>query len=380
MKTMDTITLRRTWAEIDLDALAHNYHQIRNHVSPSAKFLGVVKADAYGHGAVPIAAKLEALGADYLATATFEEARELRVGGIKCPILVLGHTPAELTEALIEYDITQAVASLGKAKAFSASAAKCKKELKIHIKVDSGMTRIGFRLCGESKQAIEDIEEACCLPNLYAEGIFTHFAVSDEETVESKAYTKEQLAVFQQAILELEKRNISFRIRHCANSGAIAFHREAHMDMIRAGIILYGSGDGTKVLSMKPVMKLKTCIYDIRTVEQGAEVGYGRTFCAENPLRIGVIPVGYADGLSRAGSNRLSVWTSQGPVPIVGRVCMDMTMVDLTDVQNVREGDEVEIFGAQQTVDEVADIVGTISHTVLCAVSKRVPRVYLDSR
>ena len=373
---MDTITLRRTWAEIDLEALAHNYQQIRNHIPSATKFCGVVKADAYGHGAVQVATKLEALGADYLAVATFEEAKELRLNGIKCPILVLGHTPIELTKALIEYDITQAVASQAKAEAFSSAAVTCGKTLKVHIKVDSGMTRIGFRLFGKQEETINAIEKACRLPNLYAEGIFTHFAVSDEASAESVAYTKTQLSAFKQAILELETRNVSFEIRHCANSGAIASHKEAHMDMVRAGIILYGAGDGAKALNMKSVMKLKTCIYDIRTIEQGADIGYGRTFSAKKPLRIGVLPVGYADGLDRNGSNRLRVWTKQGSVPIVGRICMDMTMVDLTAVQDVREGDEVEIFGVHQTVNEVANIVGTIPHTPLCAVSKRVPRVY----
>lgn len=374
---MGNFNLRRTWAEIDLDALTYNYQKIRNHIAPSAKFMGVVKANAYGHGAVQIATKLEELGADYLAVATIDEARELRDGGIRLPVLILGHTPVALTEELIKYDITQSVSGKAKAEAYSAAAMACGKRLKTHIKVDTGMSRLGFRLLGDSfERSINDIKRICSLPGIHAEGIFTHFAVSDETNTGSMAYTDMQWKAFQQAIFVLEKRGVYFRLRHCANSGAIVWHPKMHLDMVRAGVIMYGAGEGARQLKLKPVMRLKTCIYDIKTFEAGAEIGYGLTFRTDRESRIGVVPIGYADGLFRGFSNHLKLWTEHGSAPICGRICMDMTMVDLTDLTDECEGSEMEIFGTNQSVDDLATSLGTISYELLCAVNKRVPRIY----
>ena len=361
-----------------MDALAYNYQQIRSHIAPTAKFLGVVKANAYGHGAVQIALKLEELGADYLAVATIDEARELRNGGIRLPVLILGHTPVKLTEELIKYNITQAVTGIAKAEAYSAAALACGQPLKVHIKVDTGMSRLGFRLLGDSfDHSVDDIEKACSLPGIQAEGIFTHFAVSDEADPESISYTDMQWEAFQRAIRVLEERGTSFQLRHCANSGAIVWHPELHLDMVRAGIVLYGAGEGAAQLHLKPVMRLKTCIYDVRSLEPGAEIGYGRTFQTRTACRIGVIPIGYADGLFRGFSNRLKLWTKHGSASACGRICMDMTRVDLTYLPEVQEGDEVEVFGLHQTADDLAKLLETISYEVLCAVSKRIPRVYM---
>lgn len=375
---MNEVQLKRTWAEIDLSALEYNYQRIREHVGKGKKFLGVVKANAYGHGAIQIAMKLEKLGADYLAVATFDEAKELRCNGIQMPILILGYTPVELTEALIAHDITQTVSSFEKAKAYSAQAKRCGKVLRVHIKVDTGMSRLGFRVRGASfENALDEIQAACDLSHLYPEGIFTHFAVSDEPDSENTEYTFVQLDWFLRTIEALAQRGRIFEIRHCANSGAIANYPMAHLDMVRAGIILYGSGEGAEKLGLRSVMRLKSCIYNIAEFEAGAEIGYGRLFCTEHVSRIGVIPIGYADGLLRVLSNRLPVWTCQGSAMMRGRICMDMSMVDLTDLKDVREGDEVEIFGVHQKVDVLAKLAGTIPYELLCAVSKRVPRVYI---
>ena len=236
---MEEPVLRRTWAEIDLDALAHNYQQARRRIGPHVKYLGVVKADAYGHGAIQIARKLEQLGADYLAVSSLDEAKELRHGGIQAPILILGHTPPAMVPQLIEYRITQAVSALAKAREYSAAAAACGGTLKVHIKVDTGMSRLGFLVRGgHFDTGVESIAAACALPGLEAEGIFTHFAVSDEDDDDSEAYTREQFAVFTRVLDALAERGRTFVIRHCANSGALARYPEMYLDMVRPGIAL----------------------------------------------------------------------------------------------------------------------------------------------
>ena len=377
---MNEAKLKRNWAEIELSALEFNYHQIRKHIGENKKFLGVVKANAYGHCAVQVAMRLESLGADYLAVATYDEARKLRCNGIQLPILILGHTPVELTSYLISYNITQSVSNYEKARAYSAEATRSGKSLKIHIKVDTGMSRLGFRVRGDFfSKTIDDIQHTCDLPNLYPEGIFTHFSVSDESDSGSVEYTFSQFDCFLKTINALAERGRVFEIRHCANSGAIVNYPAMHLDMVRAGIILYGAGEDAEKLGLRSVMSLKSCIYNIGEFGPGTEIGYGRTFCTECDSRIGVIPIGYADGLSRALSNKLSVWTPHGTAAICGNICMDMSMVDLSDVCNVCEGDEVEIFGVHQKVGLVAKMAGTIPYELLCAISKRVPRIIIEA-
>lgn len=375
----DTV-LRRTWAEIDLDALAHNYQQARRLIGPKTKYLGVVKADAYGHGAVQVSRKLEALGADYLAVSSLDEARELRHGGIRMPILILGHTPPEMVSQLIQYNITQTVSAQAKAEAYSAAAAECGGTLKVHIKVDTGMSRLGFLIRGRHFDGgMEAIAASCALPHLEAEGIFTHFAASDEDDEASEAYTREQFGVFTQAIDALAARGQTFAIRHCANSGALARYPEMYLDMVRPGIALYGVGADARRLDLRPVMALRSCVSTIKVFDPETDVSYGRTFRTTERTRIGVLPIGYADGLFRGLSNRMAVQTGQGPAPIRGRICMDMTMVDLSGLPEVHVGDAVELFGRHQRVDDLADILGTIPYELTCAVSKRVPRLYMKN-
>ena len=379
MEMEDTI-LRRTWAEIDLDALAYNYRRARELTGPKVKYLGVVKADAYGHGAVQISRKLEELGADYLAVSSLDEARELRHGGIRMPILILGHTPPDMVPQLIQYNITQTVSAQAKAEEYSAAASRCGGTLKVHIKVDTGMSRLGFLVRdGHFEGGVEAILRSCVLPHLEAEGIFTHFATADEDDEPSEAYTREQFSIFTRVIDALAAKGRTFAIRHCTNSGALARYPEMYLDMVRPGIALYGVGADAPRLDLRPVMSLKSCVSTIKIFDPDTDISYGRTFHTTGKTRIGVLPIGYADGLFRGLSNHMAVQTASGPAPVRGRICMDMTMVDLTDKPDVHVGDAVELFGTRQRVDELADILGTIPYELTCAVSKRVPRVYVEN-
>lgn len=371
-------TLKRTWAEVDLDALAHNYERIRRHVGEKTKLLGVIKADAYGHGAVPVAKELEALGASYLAVSNIDECEEVRLGGVTLPVLMLGFTPADQAERILELDMTQAVQSLDIAKAFSAAAVKCGKKMKVHIKLDTGMGRLGF-LCDEEHfdESLQDILAVLRLPGLDVEGVFTHFCVADEEGEENVAFTRTQHERFLRMIDAAEARSgFHFRLRHCCNAGGIVCYPEWAGDMVRCGIILYGSGSLAEKMGMEPVMSLKTRVATVRDLAPGTSVSYGRTYFTERESRIAVLPIGYADGLHRTLSNRMEVLTPYGRAKQVGRICMDMCMIDVTDLPEVKSGDEVEIFGKNVLCAEDAAACGTIPYELLCAVSKRVPRHY----
>ena len=370
--------LRRTWAEIDLDTLARNYRTLKAHIGDDVKFLGVVKADAYGHGSVQVSRCLEEAGADYLAVSSIDEAMELRVGGITMPILILGHTPRDQVQKLIENDITQAVTCEAKAINYSNEAMKLGKTLKVHIKVDTGMSRLGYLCEGDFFEGgVRGIVEDCQMPGLDAEGIFTHFAVSDEDGEEALAYTQHQFKLFNDVISAVEERwGKKFRLRHCANTGATARYPETHLDMVRPGLLLYGYGDFAKDLGLQPVMSLKSAVQTIKHYPANTKVSYGGTYTTTRKTRMGVLPYGYADGFLRSLSNKAVVMTSQGPARQCGRICMDMSMIDLTDKPNVGVGSEVEIFGKQNPVEDLAAAGGTIPYELVCAVSKRVPRVY----
>lgn len=372
-------TLRRTWSEIDLDALKYNYSVLRNKVGKSVKFLGVVKADAYGHGSIMVSKTLEEAGADYLAVSSIDEAMELRVNGIKMPILILGHTPKEQVERLIEYDITQAVTCKAKAKEYSNEAVKINKILKIHIKVDTGMSRLGYLCDGDFfDTGIEGILEAINMRGLDAEGIFTHFAVSDEDDEKSVEYTKHQLKLFKDVIAEVERRmGRKFRIRHCANTGAVAKYPETYMDMVRPGLLLYGYGAYAKELGLKPVMTLKTTVSTIKIYPAGTPVSYGGIYVTDKTTRMGVLPYGYADGFFRALSNKATLMTANGKAFVRGKICMDMCMIDISDMPDVEVGSEIEVFGKNNPIEELSDLAGTIPYELTCAVSKRVPRKYI---
>lgn len=372
--------LKRTWAEIDLDHLAHNYTILRQHIGTNVKFLGVVKADAYGHGAIQVARTLQSLGADYLAVSSLDEARELRHNGITMPILLLGHTPADQVPQLIENNVTQAVTCESKAIEYEAEAAKQNATLKIHIKLDTGMSRLGFLCSGTHfDTGVAAVLHACTLPHLDAEGIFTHFAVSDDDTPDSVAYTHQQFQLFMDFIAAVEQKGFHFQLRHCANTGAVANYPETYLDMVRPGLLLYGYGDYAERLQLKPVMCLKSVINTIKIYDPDTTISYGRLFRTTKKTRIGVLPIGYADGFFRCLSNRFQVATASGMAPLRGRICMDMCMIDLSDLPTVQVGDTVEIFGTHNSINTMATLAGTIPYELTCAVSKRVPRVFYQN-
>ena len=370
--------LRRTWSEIDLDALLHNYRVLRKRIGEGCAFLGVVKADAYGHGAIKVSQTLENAGADYLAVSSMDEAEELRKNGISMPILILGHTPKEQVRKLIEYNITQAVTCEAKALEYSDEAVGLGKTLKIHIKVDTGMSRLGYLCDGDYfEHGVEGIFRAVTLPGLEAEGIFTHFAVSDEPGESCEAYTRHQFELFTSVIRAVEgKWGRSFRLRHCANTGAVARYPETYLDMVRPGLLLYGYGEFAAELGLRPVMTLKTTVSTIKIYPAGTKISYGGIFETEKTTRIGVCPYGYADGFFRSLSNRASLMTSEGPAPVRGKICMDMCMLDLTDKPGVGVGSEITVFGPENPIEGLAELAGTIPYELTCAVSKRVPRKY----
>ena len=370
---------KRTWAEINLDNLRHNYESIRAALPENCRFLGVVKADAYGHGAPTVARLLQSCGADYLAVSCLDEALELRDGGITMPILILGHTPHEYTGTLINNDITQTVTCLAKALEYSAEAEKLGKRLKIHIKLDTGMSRLGFLCSGAHfDEGVQNVIDSCRLPGIMPEGVFTHFAVSDDPgEVSSEEYTRAQFALFTSVIDAVRERGgISFPIRHCANSGAVVNFPEMALDMVRPGLLLYGYGDNTGRLNLKPCMRLVTTVSTIKIYEPGTCVSYGRRFVTGRRTRMGVLGIGYADGLPRLISNKCSFAAGGGYAPQRGNICMDMCMVDLTDLPEVDVGSEVEVFGEHNDINLLSDAACTIPYELLCAVSKRVPRVY----
>lgn len=375
---MDLHLRKRTWAEVSLENIAHNYRAIRAAIPAGCKFLGVVKADAYGHGAVAVSKKLEELGADYLAVSCLDEAVELREAGIGLPILILGHTPREYVSELIDLDLTQTVTCEAKAIEYSQEATRIGRGLKIHIKVDTGMARLGFLTAGNHfEQGVANIVSACRQPGLDPEGIYTHFALSDEPGYEAREFTEKQFSLFMDVISRVSKAGITFKIRHCANSGAVVSYKETALDMVRPGILLYGYGDGGK-LGLRPCMRLMTHVSTIKYIDEELPVSYGGTFVTPRRTRMGVVPIGYADGLFRSLSNNCSFMTSQGPAPQRGRICMDMCMIDLTDLPEVNLESLIEVFGQRQSAEELAERAGTISYELLCSVSKRVPRVYVD--
>ena len=372
-------TQTRTWTEIDLSNLEHNYRALRAMLPQGCRFLGVVKADAYGHGAVQVARRLETLGAEYLAVACLDEALELRQAGITTPILILGYTPTERAEALLDNGITQTVYDVEMARALSNAAAATGKTLKIHVKADTGMSRLGW-LCGEEDQsaAVEAIAQVCALPGLEAEGIYTHFANADGD----EDYTMLQFTRFLDLLEALKDKGITFAIRHCAASAAALKFPCTHLDMVRPGIALYGhypdpSCEGLDGPGLRPVMTLKTRVASVKTVPAGTPVSYGCTHVLDRETRLAALTIGYADGLPRLCSDKLEVLIGGQRAPVVGRICMDMCMADVTGL-DVAPGDEVEVFGEHLPIEDVAALAGTIQYELLCAVSPRVHRAYLD--
>ena len=372
---------KRTWAEISLPNIRRNYEAIRAALPTGCRFLGVVKADAYGHGALPVSKLLQEAGADYLAVSCLDEALELRQGGITMPILILGHTPHEYTETLIRENITQTVSALAKAREYSAAARALGLTLKVHIKLDTGMSRLGFLCAGDYfDRGVENVIASCQLPNLEPEGVYTHFSVSDEDGADNERYTRAQFALFCRVIDAVRDRGgVRFAIRHCANTGAVLHYPEMALDMVRPGLLLYGYGDEAGKLGLKPCMRLVTTVSTIKHYEAGTCISYGRHFVTRRHSRVGVLAIGYADGLLRSLSNRCSFAVAGGFAPQLGNICMDMCMADLTDLPQAQVGSEVEIFGPKNDLNALAQAAGTIPYELMCAVSKRVPRVYDSS-
>lgn len=377
--------VKRTWAEISLNAIEHNYNVIRNKVADDTKVCCVIKADGYGHGAVELSQVYEKLGADFFAVSNIDEGIEIRKSGSKLPIVILGYTPVSEAENLAEYDISQAVFSLEYAKELSE---KCVEEdciCKMHIKVDSGMSRIGF-MCQEfprDEYSIEEICETCCLPNLEVEGLFTHFCVSDEDA-EGREFTNKQYENFIHVRDSLKKRGVDISVVHCSNSGAIEDYPETCCDMVRAGIILYGLAPSSKLadrLDLVPAMTLKTVVAFVKEVQKGATISYGRTFTADRKMKIATVPIGYADGFIRQNAKDGYMMVNGKKAKIVGRICMDQTMLDVTNIEDVKTGDEVVVFGTgengEPTADSLAENTGTINYETVCLVGKRVPRIYI---
>ncbi len=376
---MNNLYTKRTWAEIDLDAIAHNFKNIRSLTDKNAKVLCVVKADAYGHGFYEVAKTLQSCGADAFAVATFEEAKLLRDRGFEEIILILGHTDKIFVHDMIKYDISATVFDYDFAKAMSDAAVSMNKKARFHIKIDTGMSRIGF---GCLNTDIDLIEKVCSLPNVVTEGIFTHFACADEEMREMSDM---QFKAFSKVCDELKSRGIEFTYRHICNSAGIIQFPEYHLDMVRPGIILYGCYPSNEVnkdkLDLIPAMTVKARITRIDTKPENTPVSYGATYKTEKETKIATVPIGYADGYLRSLSENALMTAKGKKVPVVGRICMDQCMIDVSSVNNINVGDEVTVFGnggdSSVTAAELAENAGTISYELLCAVGNRTPRIYL---
>ena len=377
--------LRRTWAQVDVDALRHNFRCIRSTVSKDSDIMCVIKADGYGHGAVYLAKLYESMGAARFAVSNIEEAMQLRENGITLPILILGFTPAELAEELANNNISQAVFSTEYAQELSINAVRAGVKVKIHIKLDTGMSRIGFmyQMPERDGASLDEIEFVCSLEGLEREGIFTHFALSDEGD-EGRTPTTRQLAAFSGAVEALRGRGINFPVVHCSNSGAVIDYPDAHFDCVRAGIILYGLSTSEKLsgrLDLRPAMTIKSVIAQVKTVEPGTAVSYGGTYITDKPTTIATVPIGYADGYTRSLGGRAYMSVRGKKAPVIGRVCMDQAMLDISGIEGVHPGDEVTVIGngsdSAMTFDDIAALTGTINYELVCLIGKRVPRVYI---
>ena len=372
--------LNRAWAEIDLDAIAQNAREIRRITGKRSEIMGAVKADAYGHGVMETVRTMLDNGVTRLAVSMLDEAIQLRKLGINVPILILSYTDPARAEEIILNEVTQTVFSHDLAIALSEAAVRLNRNVKMHVKVDTGMTRVGF-MPGYS--AVKNILEISSLPHIIIEGLFTHFATADEN---DKSYTLMQFEKFMSICSELGRVGVHIPVKHVCNSAGIIEFPEMHLDMVRPGIILYGLYPSNEVdshkMNLKPAMTLKANVILVKDVDAGTCISYGRTFKTLRKSRIATIPIGYADGYTRLLSNKGKVLIHGRTAPVVGRICMDQCMVDVSDLgEEVRTGDEVVLFGRQGdasiSVEEVAADIGTISYEVVCIIGKRIPRVYL---
>lgn len=373
----------RAYATVDLDAIRCNIEEMASKLTTGTKVISVIKADGYGHGAVPIARELEPLNSIYgFATATEEEAFILRMAGITKSILVLGYTFPYSYREMVEKEISTAVFRYDTLKELSQAASEVGKKAKIHIKVDTGMARIGIR---PDEEGMKLVNEALGMPGIEIEGIFTHFARADEK---DKSLAEGQLCLFKDFVEKIEREK-GFRIPicHCSNSAAMIEMRDADMDAVRAGIALYGLWPSKEVsksiVGLKPAMELKSQVIYVKDVEKGAEIGYGGTFTAPRKMKIATVPVGYGDGYPRGLSNKGYVLVHGKRAPIVGRICMDQFMIDVTQIPEIKEGDTVTLIGREGemriTMEELGELSGRFNYELACCIGKRIPRIYLKS-
>ncbi len=370
--------LCRTWAEIDIKAVIDNCRRVKEICGKDV--YAVVKADGYGHGAVKVALALcEAKAVLGFAVSNIIEAEELREAGIDSPILILGYTPVEVAKKLADLDVAQCVFSLEYAQALSDKAVKHGFELKCHLKLDTGMGRIGFDCRDASLTELEKAKKAVELKGLNFEGVFTHFAVADGIAQDERDFTKQQYERFLSAVNLLEQGGMNFKYKHCGNSAATLSLNMPETNCVRAGIVLYGLTPDVEFPfseCFKPAMSLYSVVSEVKTVKKGETVAYGRTYVAPNERKIATVSAGYADGVPRLLSNKGKVIINGKEALIVGRICMDQFCVDVTDIDNVKPGDKVTIFGKGLPVEYVAELAETINYEIVCGISKRVPRTY----
>lgn len=373
-------SLRPVWAEINLDNLKHNIREIKNIVKKDTLVCAVIKADGYGHGAVDIAKVLLENGADRLAVATLGEAVQLRNAGYTVPVMVLGYTPEDQAQVVIDNNITQTIYTFEQALAYSKVAEKSNKIAALHLKVDTGMARLGFQPNDES---ISIIKEVFKLPNLVVEGIFTHFATADDK---NKEYTYKQFNLFINFVKRLEKEGYIIPIKHVSNSAAIIDLPEMNLDMVRPGIILYGLYPSEDVdkgkINLKQVMGLKAKVSHVKTLSKDQGVSYGLKYTTTGEEKIITIPIGYADGYTRMMSGKAELIVKNTKIPLVGRICMDQCMANATGL-DVKPGDEVTLYSDDREsgicIDDIANKLGTINYEIVCMLGKRVPRMYMEN-
>ena len=373
-------TYSRVYAKIDLDAIASNMERMKSNLKPNTKIIAVIKADGYGHGAVQIAQMLE--NVDYIwgyAVATLDEAVVLKTEGMKKPILVLGCVFPDQYMEMLKYDIRMNVYTEEMAEAISQMAAREGMTAYMHIKLDTGMTRLGF---DTSEKSVEAIHRISTMKNICMEGIFTHFAKADEA---DKTFTQKQIKDFMWMTQRLKEKGVEFQYEHCANSAAIIDVSDAHFDLVRAGISIFGLYPSDEVnkelVKLKPALALKSHVAFVKEIQVGTPISYGGTFVSDKPMTIATIPVGYADGYPRNLSNLGYVLIRGKKAPIVGRVCMDQFMVDVTDIEGVSFGDNVTLIGKDGketiSVEDLSDLSGRFNYEFICDLGKRIPRVYV---
>lgn len=372
----------RTWVDISLGNIVHNYREIRRLVGKERLIMAVVKADAYGHGARTVSQVLEKAGVDRFAVATIQEAVDLRAAGIGVPIMILGASSDGQVRQLLENDIIQTVYDLDMAKELSLTAENLGRRLKVHVKVDTGMSRLGFEAPNDKE--LDKVTELCSLDGLEVEGIFTHFATSE---VPGDPFPKEQLDRFITFCESLERKGVHIPVRHASNSGAVINVKESYLDLVRPGLALYGLYPGPglgDLIDLRPAMQLRAQIVRVHDYTGPITVSYGRKFASKGPIRTATVAIGYADGLFRTLSGKMDMLLKGKRVRQIGSICMDMCMIDVTGIPDVRAGDTVTIFGNDNgeeiTVDEIADLAGTIPYEIVCALSGRVGRRYADER